>query len=218
MKTFLIYTAVFLAALIGQNASAQKGWSLHAKALPQFSAMQNEEDNDLEEYDRQTTIHEAFGIGAGYNFTRRAGLELGVLYSLQGQKYTLDGEELKQKMNYIKLPLTFNYTFNPNDKVLVIGKLGPQVSILSASKLKDADGKTLIGNTKAFFNDVTFGGVAGISTQFRLGKQWHFTTGLRYDIDFTNAENKNHPDYTTGRKKTQNMTGGVELGLKYTFN
>lgn len=219
MKKIITYTAVLLLAIVTNDVNAQKGWNVSAKGAPQFSIVYNEDDYKTEdEFDYKKMINVAFGVGVGYNFSSRSGLELGVLYSLQGQKYKEQNTELKQKMNYIKLPLTYNYTFNPLDKVAIIGKLGPQLNILATSKVTDANGKTIVGDTKEFFNDVTFGAVAGIATQFSLNKQWFLTTGLRYDLDFTNAENKNHSDYPAGRKKTYNMTGGIEIGIKYAFN
>ncbi|HEV7329474.1 MAG TPA: porin family protein [Flavisolibacter sp.] len=218
MKRFITYTAVFFIGLSAQQVSAQRGWNVSINANPHFSWMLNKDDNQSEDFDRRSTINTAFGVGVGYNFSHRAGLGLGVLYSLQGQKYKLEDEQLNQRMNYFKLPLTFNYVFNPRSKVALVGKVGPQLSILAASRVKDADGKTVIDNSKEYFKDVTFGGAAGLSTQFNLGKQWFLTTGLRYDFDFTNAEDEKHPDFTQGRKKTHNMTAGLEIGLKYSFH
>ena len=218
MKKIIFYTSVLFIGFSSLQVSAQKGWNVSINANPQFSWMLNKDDTQSEDFDRRSTINTAFGVGVGYNFSQRAGLELGVLYSLQGQKYKLEDERLNQKMNYIKLPLTFNYVFNPRSKVALVGKVGPQLSILAASKVKDADGKTVLEDSKDYFKDVTFGGAAGLSTQFTLGKQWFLTTGLRYDFDFTNAEDEKHPDFTQGRKKTHNMTAGFEIGLKYSFN
>ena len=219
MKRIIMYTAVLFMSIAAQDVIAQKGWNVSAKVAPQVSIFYNEDDyktdNDFEE---KKMVNAAFGVGVGYNFTSHSGLELGVLYSLQGQKYKKENIELKQKMNYIKLPLTFNYNFNPRGKITMVGKLGPQLNILASSKITDANGKRISGDIKEMFNDVTLGAVAAVTTQFSLGKQWYLTTGLRYDFDITNAENKNHPDYPVGRKKAYNMTGGLEVGIKYAFN
>ena len=218
MKSVYSLAAVLFIFIATQKANGQTGWNISVKATPHVSWMQNEDDNNIQHFDRKTTINTNFGLGVGYNFNKRSGLDLDFLYSLQGQKYKMDGLELNQKMNYIKIPLTYNYVFNPKSKVLLVGKLGPQLSILSESKVQDNKGKTIVANSREYFNDVTFGGVAGIGTQFHLSNNWHLTTGLRYDFDFTNAENKKHPDFTPGRANTHNMTAGIEVGLKYSFN
>jgi hypothetical protein len=49
----------------------KKGFSLSVKATPQFSFLQNEDDNDNSMPDRKATFNINFGIGAGY--TLRSG-------------------------------------------------------------------------------------------------------------------------------------------------
>ena len=48
--------------------------------------------------------------------------------------------------------------------------------------------------------------------------QLYLTTLVRFDYDFTNAEDDTFSGYTAGRAKTYNSTIGLEVGLKYMIN
>ena len=48
-----------------------------------------------------------------------------------------------------------------------------------------------------------------------LSKNIYLNTGLRFDYDFTNAEDDSYRGYTAGRAKTYNSSLGLEVGLKY---
>jgi Outer membrane protein beta-barrel domain len=219
MKKYFLAALILAALTVNKKANAQQGFSLSVKATPQLSFLQNADDRDNSIIDHKATFNGNFGIGAGYNFTPSIGVGMDVVYSLQGQKYKFlgaeSGKEINRKVNYVKVPVYFTYTYNPDKPVSFIGKVGPQVSFLTSSKLTDNNGNTLKSNTKAFYKDVTFGGMAAAGAQFKLDKKMYLTTMARFDYDFTNAENKNNSFYPAGRAKTYNMTAGLELGLKY---
>jgi hypothetical protein len=218
MKKYFLAVFVLTALTVSKNANAQQGFSVSVKATPQFSFLQNSDDRDNSIIDRKATFNGNFGIGAAYNLTPSIGWGVDVVYSLQGQKYKFlgagQGREINQKLNYVKVPVYFTYTYNPDKPVSFIGKVGPQVSFLTSSKLTDNNGNTLKADTKSHFKDVTYGGMAAAGVQFKLDKRMYLTTMARFDYDFTNAEDKNDAFYT-GRAKTYNMTAGLELGLKY---
>ena len=218
MKRTILAAIVVAAFMMNNEANAQKGFSLSVKATPQLSSFQNDDDNEISLIlDRKTTFNASFGVGAGYNFTQRAGIGMDVLYSLQGQRYGVNGTEIRQKVNYVKVPLYFSYNGDASKKVSFIGKLGPQVSILTDSKVTDKDGEDLISDTKDRYSDATFGAMAAAGAQFKLTNRLFLTTMTRFDYDFTNAEDDSYRYYTPGRAKTYNLTTGLEVGLKYTL-
>lgn len=211
MKKILMSTmAVAIMSGFGMSASAQKGFNLSVKATPQFSFLQNSDDNDNSKIDRKATINTNFGIGAGYNFDANYGIGLDALYSLQGQKYEVSGIEATQKLEYVKIPVYFAYNTDATKTTSFYGKIGPQVSLLTNAKLDDKDNKDA-------FEKATFGGMANAGVQFKLGSNMYLQTGLNFDYDFTNAEDKDFAGYTAGRANTSNMTAGVQVGLKYQF-
>jgi len=218
MKKFFIYAFTIASLITTTQVNAQKGFSLNVKATPQFSFLANKDDNDNDNFKYKPTVNASFGIGAAYNFTRSVGVGVDVLYSLQGQRYKInDTREYNQKNEYVKVPVYFSYNLNATKKFALVGKLGPQLSFLTNSKLDDEDGNKIIGDTKDRYQSATFGAMTSIGAQYKLNRNLYLTGAFRFDADFTNAEDDQYPDYATGRAKTYNTTSGVELGLKYAF-
>lgn len=215
MKIFFICMFAFAAFLTVDKANAQQGFSLSIKGIPQFSLMYNKDDNNNSGYSKKTTFNGSFGLGAGYNFDQNFGLGLDMLYSLQGQRYQLSGPEYNQKNDYIKVPVYFSYNTDPSKKLSFIGKLGPQVSFLTSSKLDDKNGNTINGNTKGQYKNATFGAMISAGAQYKLSNNLYLGTAWRFDYDFTNAKDDQYADFTGGNANTHNMTSGLEVGLKY---
>ena len=198
------------------NVNAQKGFNLSVKATPEFSFLLNKDDNNNNSYNSTATFNTNLGIGGGYNFTENIGMAIDGLYSMQGQKYKLSGQEYNQKVNYLKVPVYFTYNSNSEKLISFSGKIGPQVSFLTTSKLTNDDNKDVVDDTNDRY-EPTFGGAAVAGIQIRLQRYLFLTTGIRFDVDFTNAEDKDYASYPAGRAKTYNMTTGLEVGLKYNF-
>lgn len=208
---------MFLVAGVFQftQSKAQKGFSLSVKAIPQFSFLHNSDDNDNNRLDTKTTFKAGFGIGSAYNFNDKIGIGLDVLYSLQGQKYDTASGEINKKLSYLKLPVLFSYNTDPSKTVSFIGKVGPQLSILTTAKLEDGEGEKLVAEGKDVYKNVTWGGVASAGAQFKLSQRFYLGTSVRFDYDFSNAEDEKYRYYSQGRATTHNMTAGLETSLKY---
>ena len=218
MKKFLMSAfAVAMLSGIGSSAMAQKGFNLSVKATPQFSFLQNSDDNDDSNIKQKATFNTNFGIGAGYNFNENIGIGADVLYSLQGQKYEISGTDFEQKLEYVKVPVFFSYNTDASKTTSFYGKIGPQVSFLTNAKITAPDSKDAFLENKDRYEDVTFGAMANAGVQFRLSSNIFLQTGINFDYDFSNIENKNYPVVIAGRANTNNMTAGVQVGLKYQF-
>ena len=214
-RIFLIVSAVAV-FLISEQSKAQH-FSLRVFGAPQFSFLQNKDDMEKTSFDSKARFNSAFGVGGVYNFSRKTALGLDVLYSLQGQKFDSNGKDSVQKQNYFKIPVYVEFTVDPSRPVCFIGKIGPQLSILSNSERK-ADGTSFTTDTKNWYKNVTIGGMAGAGAQFRLKKNLYLSTMGRFDYDFTNAEDREHKYWRADRNNTYNMTLGLEIGLKYQFD
>jgi len=213
MKKLLTATLLIFSMTATHSLNAQKGFSVSVKGTPQFTWMNNSDDNDNNSYDNKSKFAANFGLGAQYNFNNNIGVGLDVLYSLQGRKYDLDGKEYDQKNDYIKIPVFFSYNTDPTKKIAFVGKLGPQLSILTNSKLDG--GNFAKADTKSLYEDISFGAMANAGVQFAIAKNLYLNTGIRFDYDFTNAEDDSYPSYPAGRAKTYNSSLGLEVGLKY---
>ncbi len=215
-KIFMSALALVFMTGSATTVMAQKGLSLSVKATPQFSFLQNSDDNDNSAIDKKATFNANFGVGAGYNFTNNVGLGLDVLYSFQGQKSKVVGLEAHQKLEYLKIPVYFSYNTDDSKPVSFFGKIGPQVSFLTNAKLA-VGGSDLFVKNKGQFEKTTFGAMANAGVQFKLNQKLFLQTGLQFDYDFTNAEDKDYIAAILGRADTYNMTTGLQVGLKYKF-
>lgn len=209
--------SVFAIALLASlnTIQAQSKWSLSVKGTPQLSWIHNSDDNDLSGFDSKSKFSANFGLGAEYAFSQKFGIGLDALYSLQGRKFDYSGTEYNQKNDYLKIPLYASYRTPVSNGLSFVGKLGPQLSILTNSEIKAGSLKT---DTKDQFKDLTFGGMANAGLEFSLAKNILLNTGIRFDYDFTNAEDSDVPGYTAGRAKSYNSTLGLEIGFKYRFH
>ena len=218
MKNIFTYVFLIPSLLSVLNVHAQKGLSLNLKASPQFSFLFNENNEHNKKYDRKATFRAGFGLGAEYGFNTHMGVGLDVYYSLQGQRYKFDNKEYNQRLDYIKIPILFTYQSNVLKPVSLIGRVGPQLSILTAAQLKDDEGLNLPGGSESRFESTTFGGVAAVGAQFKLNRRSYLTSSVRFDYDFTNAEDDTYPGYNQAREKTHSSTLGLEVGFRYLLN
>lgn len=215
MRSVYLLALVVASLINSKQAAGQKGWSLSVVSTPQFSFLNNSDDRDSSKIDQRATFRVNFGAGVAYHFTSNAGIGLDVLYSLQGQRYKISGKETNQKQAYLKIPLYFVYTSNASQSVSFIGKIGPQLSILTNSKLTDGMDNDINSDTEDWYKEVTVGGMIGGGTQFRLNSSLFLTTIARFDYDFTNAEDDGSKHWPKGRAETHNITTGLEIGLKF---
>ena len=215
MKMNFTFIMISVGVLLMNVAHSQKGLSITLKSTPQFSFLNNETDENNSRYDRRSTFNDNFGVGAEYIFNNTAGVGIDLLYSNQGQKYTLENRKFKQELNYLKVPVYFIWPSNPFKAVSFLGKIGPQVSFLTSAELENTTSGRIEDDSKNRYNPVTFGGVANTGAQFRLSQAWYLATTLRFDYDFTNAEDDERMGFPAGRDDTRNSTVGLELALRY---
>jgi len=215
MKKFLTVALATAILCIGKNVKAQEGFSFSVKLTPQFTFLENRDDNNNPFIQRNATFHTNFGIGTGCNLIENFGVGMDLLYSLQGQRYEIDGVGVNQKINYIKIPVYWSINSDPAKDFSFIGKTGPQLGILTHSKLTDKDGNDFTTNTNFRYHDATFGWMMNAGVQSRLSRDMYASTAVRFDYDFTNADLDRSGYYPAGRANTHNMTFGLEIGLKY---
>lgn len=219
MKKYFISAFLFASLITADKAVAQQGFSFSLKTTPLYSFLRGKTDINNATYNRKPTFNTNFGIGGTYNFTKNIGIGADVLYACQGQRYTINStwDNYYQKNKYIKVPLYFSYNSDASKRVSFIGKIGPQVSFLTQSRLEYDNGYKLSANTKDKFKSTTFGGMALAGAQYKLKDNLYFTSGIRFDYDYSNAADNRYTLAMNKDTKSHNMTTGVELGFKYVF-
>lgn len=221
-------TVAFIATniiFLPHGVRAQEGFQLGIEGTPQMSWLMNADDKDNVKYEALNTFMGSFGISFQYGFTKSLGIGLNALYSFQGQRYKFDGLEQIKKLEYIKIPLTLNYNYEINENWLFIGKIGPQIDLLSNAKLTDKDGNNIVSDQKNAYEDFDIGGVVSAGFGLKLTEMLTLDAALRADCGVTDAENKdykkniNHPNgaVVASRAITYNTTAGITIGLRYAF-
>jgi len=122
-----------------------------------------------------------------------------IVYSLQGTKYKSNGINVDLQLNYLNVPILFQYMFDNGFRL----ELGPQLGILASAKSKVGDTKT---NVSSDFKKIDLGVAAGLSY---VRPSTGFGFDIRYNHGFTNINASNATFNTYNR--------GVQLGLFYLF-
>lgn len=229
LSVAMIATGMFLQ---NTKVNAQEGFQLGVEGTPQLSWLVNKDDMDNANYETLPTFNAAFGLNSAYGFNENFGIGLNALYSFQGQRYKFIGIERVRKVEYIKIPLMFIYTGNINTNMMFIGKIGPQLGLLTNAKLCDADGNVIVSDQKTAYESMDWGAVINTGVGFMLAESWYLDVMLRFDYAFTDAEdndyklNINNPIsngngngviITSDRASTYNTTAGLTIGLRYLF-
>ena len=111
-----------------------------------------------------------------------------------------------------------------------VGKIGPQVSILTDARLYDGDMSLLVRNYTDAFLKYDIGGVVSAGVAYQLNDHFSLDAALRYDMGFIDVEkdsfkrNVHNPDdlvtpspASSPRGPTYNLTYGLNVGVRYNF-
>lgn len=224
----IIATGMFA---LSQTVTAQQSMLIGVEGTPQMSWLYNEDDRDNKAYKEVNTLNGSFGVSWQFNFTNMLGIGVNGLYSYQGQRYELNGVERVKKIEYVKIPVMFVYTSDINSDIMFIGKIGPQLGLITQARFTDKEGDDIIIDHKSAYEDFDISGVISAGIGFKLGENFILDASLRGDCGFTDAEDKdyklniNNPTVAvngngsestiSNRAMTSNATAGVTVGIRY---
>ncbi len=159
---------------------------------------------DIPDQDIQvkTTTLSAFHVGfyGDFRLSEKAGILSEVLYSQEGSNVNLQGIEFKQKVNYVKVPVLFNYVPFSNGLSF---QVGPQVGFMvkDTIELDNNDGDSFIdADLKSF----EFSAAVGAEYKFTE----NFKIGARYNLGITDISNT---DEGTFRNRNFQFYVGLNL-------
>lgn len=121
-----------------------------------------------------------------------------LVFSAQGTTFKANGLDNKLKLNYLNIPLNFQYMFDNGFRLQV----GPQLGILTSAKLKTGD---INSDTKPNFKVADI----GITVGFSYVKP---STGLGIDIRYNHGLSN-----INANNSINSYNRGVQLGLFYLF-
>ena len=227
-------TLTLLALACATNLMAQQGFHMGVKVAPISTWMLNQEDSDApaDEFAYVSTWGLMAGASFNYHFMDNLGVGIDVLYSAQGQKseHAWFGDDiltLNRRLSYLKIPLLLHFNTSPAAAAQFVGYIGPQLSLLSGVKYNYYTSDSTISNSyegdlKSFYSSSNIGIALGLGVGFSLSDAVNLNIGLRFDYDFTDAEDKEaliegtpFKYWPDGRPATNNLTGGLEVGLRY---
>lgn len=228
MKMRTLFAFFMLATLVAMPAFAQKGLEVGVRIIPQSVWIINDDDaarGDGLDYTR--TWGMAYGVQAGYNFLDFLGVQTGLLYSGQGQKYVGDGssgfEKWHTKLNYLKIPILLKVNSNPDAGAHFVVTAGVQYGILTGASYTinedEIDTHPLGYSIKeAFANDLA--AVFSLGARFRVSDNFNLGLSFRGDYSLTDIQNRdlmvgNEPVYADDRAPSANLTGGIMIEANY---
>ena len=179
---------VSVALIITLSANAQIKFGLKAGLnVSQFSGGTLKGEEASIDFDASSML---VGFHAGgyvnFGFGPLIGLQPEVVFSLQGEKESVDDETINTSLGYINVPILLDIKPIPNFSILV----GPQVGINVSKKMSSGD----ISISGSEVNDLLEESGMKVSTidiAAVLGVQYtilgHLTIGARYNFGFTPA-------------------------------
>lgn len=190
MKTSLLIIVAFI--LTNINAQAQHG-NIGVKAG--FNAYNTSGDNTgSNEYKIGLNI----GMISHFHMGEQFALQPEIYFSQQGTSYKSNGNDVDLNLNYVNIPVLFQYMFDNGFRI----HAGPQLGLLASAKTKIGNNNNDVKNN---FNGTDIGVTVGMSY---VKPSTGFGYDIRYNHGLTNINDSN---------VDVNYNRGFQFGLFYLF-
>ena len=171
--------------------------------------------------------------------SKRYGLRTGIIYSAHRQKWKAKYQinegvfadwEGKKRLDYIKLPILFEYSHPLSRKMNYIFYLGPQISILARAQggiitwkhYGGFDYFDLPAADRKYFKSFVIETVVGAGVDYHITRWINVSASARADISATSIENNNVEtngykpyDIDKDRGDSHNMSIAILFGIEY---
>jgi hypothetical protein len=201
-----MFASAFLLTAGVSAASAQSPVSTHAQwgalAGANFAKL-----SDAEGVDTRTAV--VVGLSSEFVLANSLGLEIDALYSQQGAKLNLEGDDLTLHLDYIAVPVLFKYRFPTHTSVSPFIVLGPQVGFRVKCEATAGDNSA---SCEEFNSDgenakaVDFSGTVGAGIGLHVGKE-ELSLQARYNMGFTKVFNSDSEDDNSKNRVFSVMAG-----------
>lgn len=221
MKILVVAAVVVFSV---NNALAQSAFRIGFAGMAQSTWLLNGDDSDNPYMSNQLTINPAFSLKFSVNITQRSAFATGITYSKQGQLYE-SGEDIftserEVKHDYMKIPFMYHYNSDIDNTVRFIFGIGPQLAIRTSTDVEFNGGNNALQYDELYSTvDVQVAFLAGAA--YSIIKELELTVAFRGDYGFLNVEDQESEIYedlygiASSRPNTNNLTGGLEIGLNY---
>jgi len=193
----------------------------------------------------------SYNVGFGFQLknyiTERSAIDYGLQYSpiIQKYSYHIVVSEIKNEgsiiLNYLKLPILFEYDIISREKFKLFTSVGPQFSLLTSDLgaipvyFFDLIEQGGVGNYFSFdlinagsaYKKFTFDGVIAIGAEKKIAKSISIFLQPRFDCSLTRVNKKNvqninyfssykiFDDSNITLKSNRNISIGLQIGLSF---
>ena len=183
-----ILAIVFLLFLTTNVIFAQQGLEIGLKVLPQTTWIFNDDDFAAgSELDFEPKFEMAYGLNVGVNLSDRFGIQSGIIYSPQGQKYAHKNELLlgtaakssEINLNYLQVPVLLKFNSDPMAVFSFVMGAGVQFGFLQNAAYYinnvQVDSLVLGDNPANFYNEKDLSVIFNIGTQINVTEPVSYT-------------------------------------------
>jgi hypothetical protein len=190
-----LMTAILITGIAGaQHANSPAG---HVNiGIKGGMNLYNVHNDNSTKYDPRAGYH--FGLLGHIHFNSHFAFQPEIVYSTQGAKYSVANVITNYNLDYINVPVLFQYMFDNGFRL----QAGPQVGLLISAKSETNNNTT---DNKNDLKPIDFGVSIGASYIF---PPTGFGIDIRYNLGLINI-NKNSTVNSTNR--------GIQLGMFYIF-
>jgi hypothetical protein len=162
--------------------------------------------SDADNVDTRTGV--VVGLSADFHLGHHFGIEIDGLYSQQGAKQSVEGDDVTLHLDYIAVPVLLRYNFPTHTSVRPFVVLGPQAGFrikCEASSSSDSESCEDFAGQNA--KSVDFSGTAGAGVGFKVGKE-ELSLQARYNMGFTKI-------FDNADSKSKNQLFSVMAGFSF---
>lgn len=188
----LIITTVLSVFLLAGTATAQHT-NIGIKGGLNAYTIKNDNNSNV---DTKVSFH--LGLIGHIHISNQFALQPELVYSVQGAQYTVAGTDVKLNLNYVNVPLLFQYMFDNGFRL----QAGPQLGILASAKSKVNDNDT---DVKDDFEPIDLGLAIGASY---VNPSSNFGVDIRYNAGLSNINKNGNVD---------SFNRGLQAGVFYLF-
>ncbi|MEO5602320.1 MAG: porin family protein [Cyclobacteriaceae bacterium] len=138
------------------------------------------------------------GLLGHFHITGNFALQPEIIYSVQGASYNMSGTDVRLNLNYINVPLLFQYMFDNGFRL----QAGPQLGLLASAKSQVNNNKT---DVKANFETIDLGLAIGASY---VNPSSNFGFDIRYNLGLSNIN---------ANSNVNSFNRGLQAGVFYLF-
>ncbi len=154
----------------------------------------NADDNSAA--DTKISFH--VGLLSHFHITGNFALQPEIVYSVQGASYNMSGTDVRLNLNYINVPVLFQYMFDNGFRL----QAGPQLGFLASAKSEVNGNGT---DVKANFEAIDLGLAIGASY---VNPSSNFGFDIRYNLGLSNIN---------ANSNVNSFNRGLQAGVFYLF-